>query len=84
MSVFENLLVAAAFAAGRPEAACYDHCVDVLTRTGLLAKANRPAGALTLLERKRLELARALANPGRGCCCSTRSPAASPSMSAAT
>ena len=29
--------------------------------TGLLAAANRPAGALTLLERKRLELARALA-----------------------
>ena len=34
-------------------------------RTGLLAKANRPAGGLTLLERKRLELARALATRPR-------------------
>jgi len=65
MSVFENLLVAASFAAGRAEAECYDHCVDLLTRTGLLAKANRPAGRLTLLERKRLELARALATRPR-------------------
>ncbi len=34
-------------------------------RTGLLAKAERPAGSLTLLERKRLELARALATGPR-------------------
>ena len=65
MTVFENLLVAAAFAGGKPEAACYPHCVEVLSRTGLLAKANRPAGGLTLLERKRLELARALATRPR-------------------
>jgi branched-chain amino acid transport system ATP-binding protein len=37
----------------------------VRARTGLLAKANRPAGQLTLLERKRLELARALATRPR-------------------
>src|SRR5215475_11637721 len=65
MTVFENLLVAASFAGGRAEAECYDHCIDVLARTGLLAKANRPAGRLTLLERKRLELARALATRPR-------------------
>ena len=34
---------------------------DVLEQTGLLAQANKPAGGLTLLNRKRLELARALA-----------------------
>jgi branched-chain amino acid transport system ATP-binding protein len=33
----------------------------VLSETGLLAKANTLAGSLTLLDRKRLELARALA-----------------------
>ena len=53
------------FAGGRTEAECYDHCIDLLARTGLLAKANRPAGRLTLLERKRLELARALATRPR-------------------
>jgi branched-chain amino acid transport system ATP-binding protein len=62
MSVFENLLVAAAFGPGRREAACYADCVDILARTGLLPKANLTAGRLTLLERKRLELARALAS----------------------
>jgi len=64
MSVYENLLVASAFGdAGHhdPEAACR----DILERTGLIAKANRPAGSLTLLERKRLELARALASNPR-------------------
>ena len=33
----------------------------MLQQTGLLAHANKPAGGLTLLNRKRLELARALA-----------------------
>jgi branched-chain amino acid transport system ATP-binding protein len=60
MTVFENLLVGAAFGARRHERECYDHCVEVLGLTGLLAKANLPAGSLTLLQRKRLELARAL------------------------
>ena len=36
-------------------------CIDILERCGLADKANRLAGALTLLDRKRLELARALA-----------------------
>jgi branched-chain amino acid transport system ATP-binding protein len=38
-----------------------DVCVQVLECTGLAGKANRLAGSLTLLDRKRLELARALA-----------------------
>lgn len=61
MSVFENLLVGAAFGTGRSEAECYDSCVEILERTGMLKKANKAAGSLTLLERKRLEMARALA-----------------------
>lgn len=65
MTVFENLLVAAAFGAGQPEAACHAQCVEILARTSLLAKANVPAGRLTLLERKRLELGRALATRPR-------------------
>ena len=35
--------------------------MEILRATGLLSKANRLAGSLTLLDRKRLELARALA-----------------------
>ena len=61
MSVFENLLVASLFGnAGHHDAV--GECRGILRRTGLLAKANFPAGRLTLLERKRLELARALAS----------------------
>lgn len=61
MSVFENLLVAATFASGKSESACHDWCIEVLRQTGLLPKVNTIAGRLTLLERKQLELARALA-----------------------
>lgn len=65
MTVFENLLVAGYFGAARATGEVHEHCADVLERTGLLAKANRLAGTLTLLERKRLELARALASRPR-------------------
>jgi branched-chain amino acid transport system ATP-binding protein len=61
MTVFENVLAAASFASGHGEAACYDFGIETLERTGLLTKANVAAERLTLLERKRLELARALA-----------------------
>lgn len=61
MTVFENVLVGATFGrhadATGPEA----RAVAVLEQTGLKSKANILAGSLTLLERKRLELARALA-----------------------
>ena len=61
MTVFENLVAAASFGAGRPERETYARAVDILRETGLLTKANRLAGSLTLIDRKRLELARALA-----------------------
>jgi branched-chain amino acid transport system ATP-binding protein len=65
MTVFENVVTAAAFGGGRSERDTYGGCVDVLAQCGLAQKANRPAGALTLIDRKRLELARALATRPR-------------------
>lgn len=65
MTVFENLLVPASFAARGVAQAERSLCREVLSQTGLLAKANTLAGTLTLLERKRLELARALASKPR-------------------
>ena len=61
MTVFENLLVGAAFGKNQAEVQSYDACARILDLTGLLEKSNVLAGQLTLLERKRLELARALA-----------------------
>jgi branched-chain amino acid transport system ATP-binding protein len=61
MSVFENLLVAATFGAQRSEQEAYHPCLAILNETGLAKRANQRAGSLTLLDRKRLELARALA-----------------------
>ncbi len=64
LTVFENLLVAGAFGQGKTEAEVTDSAAAILEQTGLLPKANRPAGGLSLLDRKRLELARAMAtNP---------------------
>src|SRR3954470_3280677 len=65
MTVFENLVVAAAFGGGRGEHEVYAGCAGLLERCGLADKANRPAGSLTLIDRKRLELARALATGPR-------------------
>jgi branched-chain amino acid transport system ATP-binding protein len=62
MSVFENLVVAAAFGGRRRERDAYQSSMRIVERCGLAGKANRPAGTLTLLDRKRLELARALAS----------------------
>src|SRR5579872_4041420 len=61
MTVFENLLVGAIFGARHSERESYDRCAAVLDVTGLRGRANMPARTLTLLQRKRLELARALA-----------------------
>ena len=64
MSVFENLVVASAFGTGQSERDVYGRCVELLEQCDLADKANRTAGSLTLIDRKRLELARALAtNP---------------------
>lgn len=60
MTVFENALVAATQAANLTGRAAEAHCLAMLEQTELLEKANRPAGSLTLLDRKRLELTRAL------------------------
>ncbi|MFL4984341.1 MAG: ABC transporter ATP-binding protein [Xanthobacteraceae bacterium] len=65
MTVFENVVVAAAFGSGRSERDVYRDCADLLARCRLVDKANRAAGALTLIDRKRLELARALATRPR-------------------
>ena len=61
LTVFENLLTAASFGRGLSEAAVVEDCARILEETELMRRANTPAGALSLLERKRLELARAMA-----------------------
>lgn len=61
MTVFENTLVGATHGRGKAEKESYTRCMEVLELTGLVGKVNVLAGALTLLDRKRLELARALA-----------------------
>jgi branched-chain amino acid transport system ATP-binding protein len=61
LTVFENLLVAAAFGSRKREAEVTDRCAEILVETGLFERANQTAGSLGLLQRKRLELARALA-----------------------
>ena len=61
LTVFENVSVAACFGNNQAESEIKDHAVDVLYKTGLLPKANLLAGSLSLLERKRLEMARAMA-----------------------
>jgi len=65
MSVFENLVTAACFGAQVSEKAAWQIAWDVLEQTGLQKFANQAAGGLTLLNRKRLELARALATQPR-------------------
>ena len=61
MTVFENVLVGATAAGRRRGAEAYDLCLQVLDQTALAHVANRRAEGLGLLQRKRLELARALA-----------------------
>jgi branched-chain amino acid transport system ATP-binding protein len=64
LSVFENAMIAETQAAGLKGRAAEEKCLEVLDQTALLDKANVRAGSLTLLDRKRLELTRALcANP---------------------
>jgi branched-chain amino acid transport system ATP-binding protein len=64
MTVFENALLAAQQGARERGRDSYTRAFSSLERTGLLEFANRPAGTMGLLHRKRLELARALAtNP---------------------
>ena len=61
MTVFENILVGATFGRHADASGPGARAAEVLALTGLAPKANLLAGSLTLLERKRLEMARALA-----------------------
>src|ERR1700727_1531910 len=62
MTVFENVLVAAQQGASLRRQASYTAAGEALERAGMTDEANLPAGRLGLLQRKRLELARALAS----------------------
>ena len=61
MTVFENLLVGAEYGATLKGKQAHALSTEILDFTGLLSKKDWFAGKLTLLDRKRLELARALA-----------------------
>jgi branched-chain amino acid transport system ATP-binding protein len=61
LTVFENVLIGAMYGNDQREKDSYEMCRDVLQQTGLLHRWNVVAGNLRLLDRKRLELARALA-----------------------
>ena len=65
LSVYENLLVAARFGVSVSASDAPMLCMDILDRTGLDHLATHKAGTLPLLNRKRLELARALATRPR-------------------
>jgi branched-chain amino acid transport system ATP-binding protein len=61
MTVFENVLVGATAGGAARGNEARDRALAALDSAGLLALANRRAAALGLLDRKRLEMARALA-----------------------
>ena len=65
LTVFENLLVGAVHGRRQSEREVTQSCGEILERLGLIKRANTLAGSLTLLERKRLEMARALATAPR-------------------
>jgi len=62
LTVFENVLVGAAYGTGRSEAEAIDDTIEILKQTGLFDKGDREAHELALLDRKRLEIARGLAS----------------------
>ncbi len=61
MTVFENVFTAARHGGGLSRDAAYACAAESLTTTGMTGVANRRAETLGLIDRKRLELARALA-----------------------
>jgi branched-chain amino acid transport system ATP-binding protein len=65
LTAFENVLVGATYGRGDSDGKGQRASVEALEQSRLLSKANTPAGQLTLLERKRLELARALVTEPR-------------------
>jgi branched-chain amino acid transport system ATP-binding protein len=60
MSVFENVFVGAVYGNNHSEEDAEILALEVLEQTGLIDKAEILAGKLSLLDRKRLELAKAL------------------------
>ncbi|WP_082011941.1 MULTISPECIES: ABC transporter ATP-binding protein [unclassified Rhizobium] len=65
MTTFENVFVAASHGKTSNRDEAYERAVDSLQLCGMLSVANRRADTLGLLDRKRLELARALATGPR-------------------
>ena len=65
LSVFDNALAAASFAGGLRGEAAAQAASEALRRCGLAAMAHKTAGALPLLDRKRLEMAKAVASQPR-------------------
>jgi branched-chain amino acid transport system ATP-binding protein len=65
LTAYENVLVAHTYGRAGGDRHAETACVTVLERVGLRDKANVVAGSLTLLQRKRLELARALVTEPR-------------------
>jgi branched-chain amino acid transport system ATP-binding protein len=61
MTVFENVYVGASSGGRRRGRQAHERCIEVLGLCEMLEVANRRAESLGLLDRKRLELARALA-----------------------
>ena len=61
MTVFENVFVAASTGGGHRGGHAHSRCIEALQLCGMLEVANRRAETLGLLDRKRMELARALA-----------------------
>jgi branched-chain amino acid transport system ATP-binding protein len=61
MTVFENVYTAAAHGGGLQREAAYARAIESMMRAGMGRIANRRAETLGLIDRKRLELARALA-----------------------
>ncbi len=65
MTVFENALVGGVYGAGQSEKEAGEKAIEILEMIGLLDKKDWFAGKLSLLDRKRLEIGRALASNPR-------------------
>jgi branched-chain amino acid transport system ATP-binding protein len=60
MSVLENILIGGVYGASMGYGQSKQKCEEILEKTGLLSKRNLLAASLSFLDRKRLELAKAL------------------------
>ena len=62
MSVYENVLTSAVYGQGISEAEAKEKAIELLKVANLGKRANEPAGKLSLINRKRLEIAAAMAS----------------------